>query len=178
MKSAFIITFLLAGSAAIAAPINYTVAFSYLGGLPGTPLPSATFTYDSGAGFSNFVVSWEGVNYDITAAANQPIGASTPPSCSSSTFATSFLALEQQCTQEIWIGNGDSFSFTAADGPSIDSPCIANSLAPGGFVYGGFSIAAVPEPSTCTVVTLALGILVLCGMPARSPSRHTFASRR
>ncbi len=54
-----------------AAQVQYTINFTLADGY--SPLPaSGYFTYDAGAGFSNFLVHWEDAQFDLSSAANNP----------------------------------------------------------------------------------------------------------
>ena len=55
---------------------NYTMQFTATDGIAPT---SGSFTYD-GTTFSNFLMEWDGVQFDLTAAANSPT-VNTTPNC-------------------------------------------------------------------------------------------------
>jgi hypothetical protein len=75
---AFSILFLLAASAqpVFADSTEYTITFIPLStSSPGdnTAPPTGSFTYDPSTGFSNFVVLWDGLTFNLTAAAKNPL---------------------------------------------------------------------------------------------------------
>lgn len=100
-------------SSAHAVPATYFVNFNGL-----APLPAiGVFTYDDASPqFSNFFVSWGGVLFDLTGAANAPmVGGGCPGATSSA--ATSFALLQHSLCDGVfsrWFGNQDFGSSTFA----------------------------------------------------------------
>jgi hypothetical protein len=89
-----------------AAPVAYDISFTG-GSIMGAPLPTGSFLYDPAAGFSNFLVNWNGVTFDFTPAgdppgsANAPLFATSPSTdCDSSASNPqyAFLILTQTAT--------------------------------------------------------------------------------
>ena len=157
---------------------NYTISFTGTGILP----TSGSFTYDSTTpGFSNFVVVWDGLTFDMTAGANSPgIIGPTPPAClnGDSGAATSFQLLTN-CggpdtawnsfnggseTQEMMFITASTSSLCglAEDCASITGGAVTNSVTPLGATIGTFTVAEVvptPEPSSLTLMLLAVGFV-------------------
>lgn len=145
----------------LGAPIDYTMAFTggYYG-FSGPLIPDApqsgSFTYDPASGFSNFVVLWQGLSFDLTAAAN-----ATP--------VTEFAALT---TNNQW-GAVESFPIFSlpgtlilnigpfAGGPDISATAQFPGSGIGGAIAisGTYTLTAAPEPDT--LKTLSLGALAL-----------------
>lgn len=151
----------------------------------GTPVPWGSFAYDPGAGFSDFIVNWNGVGFDLTSAANAPALATDPATgCASagSGHAYGFLILSQTaagCTasaQYAWDGvyfGGSAAQFTfmlnVTSGLSVAQDLISAIVFSGvpqspmmDFGSGGWQITesgAVPEPSTLgMLMAAALGL--------------------
>lgn len=166
---------LFAAAVAPASPITYDINFTTL--TAGPPPTSGSFTYDAGAAtdpFSNFIVVWNGITYDLTSAANaggQGAGISCPSPSTQAVFT--FLSGTTTCSS----GTGDiitwavrdqavGYAFQFADGNTgffdyllvqdlVDGPI--NGPGP----TGTFTISAVqstPEPGT--LLTMALGALL------------------
>ncbi len=89
-----------------ASSVNYDINFSAPPGFSVGVLPSATFTYDPNAGFSNFIVDWANNDFDITSFANAPSPLATTGCNSSSTPQYGFLIITQStgCEQYSWGG--------------------------------------------------------------------------
>jgi hypothetical protein len=160
------------GGVATAGPVTYTITF--LDGGPPVPT-SGEFTYDPAAGFSNFLVSWDGVTFDLTAAANAP-DVTSPCAGESSSAATSFgLMSHTLCPGSVFSwsgfaieGLGDFGFVSGGGGPNnqvvvelYNQPLSAFEvldLEPG----GDFTISALPdttaapEPSTACVPLLSV----------------------
>lgn len=135
-------------------------------------------------GFSDFFVSWNGVTFDLTAAANAPTLAQDPATgCDSaaSDHAYGFLFISQTATgcdapaQYAWSGlhfGGSAAQFffilsvtNGASAPQDTIGAMVTSdvpLTPSmDFGSGGWTVSAVPEPST-----LALGLIAVLFLAA------------
>jgi len=138
-----------------------TYAITFSGG--GTIPTSGSFTYDSAVPqFSNFIVDWGGLSFDLTASANNPYVDGGSPSCiGSSTHAAARLAILTTCNSagdEGWEAFG-KFGLAVLSFQANQSGCIAlgpceeitDDSVPMPFsvirVSGGgaFSITAVPR---------------------------------
>jgi hypothetical protein len=156
---------------AFAGPVDYSINFSGVGTLP----TLGGFTYDPSVGFSNFVVTWFGLSFDLTSAANAPSVSVNPPcSADPQSPSTGFALMSQSLlcvATDIWGGDAHGFPnfFFSANGANkqvvIESVnlTIDPGLAAGN---GTFTITALPtgsatpEPSTVSVL---LGALLLAG---------------
>jgi hypothetical protein len=174
----------------LAGSITYNIEFA-LGGLvnqtaPNAILPtSGSFTYDSVAGFTSFVVEWDGSTFDLTSAANAPFITgfpSIPNGCndqaSSPAFGFLFTSrtvsgcpLTYEWVADNYPGSAASFDFwgylPAASDPtlsqlaygidsSVSGPTPLDPLSSG----GTWTITAqVPEPSPLLMTFSWLGVL-------------------
>jgi hypothetical protein len=149
----------------LATPINYTINFSLASG---TIAPtSGSFTYDPDVGFSNFIVVWDGITFDLTASANAPLVAYSI--CGASTPATAFLLLSQSTpcsvTNYYWGGSDDFHDTFYFLGTFLPLPggmyqiynLIGFTNTAGSDAVGTWSIPGVstPEPATLDVMLLA-----------------------
>src|SRR5579863_7894850 len=87
---------LLAAPAADASPLSYDIDFTAFNFM-GPPPTSGSFTYDAsaaiGSQFSDFTVVWDGLTFDLTAAANNPYADNTQTStCTPSLDSAGFFA--------------------------------------------------------------------------------------
>jgi hypothetical protein len=178
----------LGAPAAMASPIHYTLSFS------GSPLlpTSGEFTYDPDIPqFSSFLVTWQGINFDLTGSADAPGISSTAPSCiggATGAAATAALLLGS-CNpssggtavwEAILFGNGDSYFTFASDAdqahlpPQTPDPGIAIQAEATGPVFGGavalnplgsFSATqttvSAPEPSSLGIFAAGLVAMVI-----------------
>jgi hypothetical protein len=149
-------------TSAFAGPIVYNINFT-----GGPPLPtSGSFTYDdTGREFFNFLVSWSGQTYDLTAAANAPFFVGNP--CGGlAGAAASFSAMVGNYAGGVgvgWIaGNNPSVPrsyFGVVAGPNPPALAFSVNGAPVGdaesAVGGWLMIAAVPEPSPVLMTLIA-----------------------
>jgi hypothetical protein len=156
-----------------ATPLQYSIIFTTHYGIA----PSAgSFFYDAsaiGSQFSSFIVTWDGIQYDLTAAANSPVfEAGALGECSSSVFL--FLSTGSACTTHApgapsWDASAYSgfFEFLDED-PDFDGilQVIDYSATPMSFLNGagGFAIeiaaTGVPEPTTLLLVLAGGGWLL------------------
>jgi len=174
----FLTALLLTGALALSAscaPILYRIEFSGESAI-GSPLPSGSFVYDPDVGFSDFLVNWNGVTLDLTSSANAPQLASDPATgcdLAASDPQYGFIIMTQSaagCTspaQYAWAGDflGGSyarllFTLNVVDGLAAPRDLIGGLVVsnvplspPMDFAAGGWTVTAVPEPST-----LALGL--------------------
>ena len=168
---------------ALSAPAAYTIQFTGES-VMSAPLPTGSFTYDPAAGFSNFLVSWNGALIDMTSSANAPELAPDPPTgCASAgpTHQYGFLLISQAATgctvpaQYLWGALYSSgvaqfqFILNVTDGLSVAQDQIAAISYTGepviDFGSGGWTITtgdAVPEPGSLTMALT--GGLALLGM--------------
>jgi hypothetical protein len=124
---------LLLGTAGFSVPalansVTYDIYFAATGG-PNLIAPTGgSFTYDSGTGFWNFRVQWDGLEFDLTSEANAPIF--SPPhagQCNEvgSNWQFGFAILSQHATGcnpvYLWDGlaesGGSLFDFRLIDNP-------------------------------------------------------------
>ena len=94
-----------------ASPITYDINFTLTQGSPNAT--SGTFTYDAsqptGSQFTNFIVQWDTLTFDLTSAANDPteLGTGCTAGANSSTFFA-LLSGTAECSPPIpprWEGN-------------------------------------------------------------------------
>jgi hypothetical protein len=175
-------------TAALASPIYYTIGFTTDSGGP-NPL-SGSFYYDPNNTvdpFSAFVVVWDGVTLDFTAAANSGASQSNRTGCvTNQTPAAIFAILDgTACTApellfwDVWIGfspyytvadpNDIVFAFypvsaltSGSDyfGPEFTTVTPISPIMPTG---GEYSITSTPELSTTIFILAGSSILVLLG---------------
>jgi hypothetical protein len=181
-----------------ATPVFYTISFALQSGTPGAPLPtSATFDYDAGVPqFTNFIVNWDGLSFDMTNAANNPQINSFSAACvlGDTGAAASFLLLTNcgnpvsGLTVTTWFANGNLnpqiFNFYSGDAmggnnfiqftanpTSVVAPFNTEAL-------GTFTVTAVPEVGTCAVVLVGLGLVVGTRIAnLRRPARKAWLRR-
>jgi hypothetical protein len=159
--------------------VNYTITFTGTGTLP----TAGSFTYDPDIHtFSHFLVTWDGLNFDLTSAANGPFVTSPAPSCIGSLTggAASFAVLSGDCTppptgfETTWKGallnTGFQFGFFVDDGRNVawnvfDDEGAAGDAQPFD-VHGQWTISAsssaVPEPSAWILfLTVLLAVAIV-----------------
>jgi|SRR5580700_387239 hypothetical protein len=157
---------------------NYTITFTAASGILPT---SGSFTYDSSTPkFSNFLVVWDGLSFDLTSSANTPlIFGPVPPAClgGDSNAAATFQLLTN-CGDLVtgWLGKvGGSpasriFTFVSPTESCIfDADCISISAVtvPVGPIsealgFGSFAVAvSTPEPSTVALMLAGIGLLLV-----------------
>ncbi len=179
-----ILTLLFALSAPSAWAGSYTINFTL--NAPSVLAPtSGTFDYDPASGFSNFLVNWDGEQYDLTAGANSPLGSG----CGTYNAALSFALIEglRPCESETrtgdsWaVGVSNHFSqFDFAGGLDGDdvvllSPVINdNTLTAVSTNTGGWTVTesttTTPEPTTA--ITALLGAFLILRKRQASSARR------
>lgn len=154
---------------------TYMINFTGEGGSPLLPT-SGSFTYDyTLQTFTNFIVNWDGVAYDLTSSANSPNIGGSGCTGEAATPAFSLLLMEQAlsgCIGQnsltyLWAASGGPsgglFDFgvitTEATGDSIKATTSIPSATADG--EGLWSLTAVPEPPSILLLTTGLlGLLV------------------
>jgi hypothetical protein len=169
-KTLLVLTLVVVGiaSRADAAPISYTIDFT-----GGTPLPtSGSFKYDpTTPNFTDFLVQWNGVLYDLTNLANAPLMGGVLPCLGGTTGAEATFHMLSDCASQpnsTWSGQtdsaGDEFRIHSY-GPGFTAGIEINDFHPTDpqpetFSYGTWSITeAVPEPSSFIPITL-VGVFI------------------
>jgi hypothetical protein len=167
----------IAGSA-LATPTTYDITFA------GTfPLPAeGSFTYDPALvqSFSDFHVVWDGLDFDLTGAANAPAisgdcGVLAPPQlafallshipskCTSNSSANAGFQGDQRFFGFVGDYDANLNAYSVSFGASIGEPCPPGFLCNIGSTFGTFDIApqatAVPEPSILVMVITGLASL-------------------
>jgi MYXO-CTERM domain-containing protein len=180
--------------AALGAPVakaNSIDATRYIINFTGSgPLPTAaSFTYDPDTHtFSSFLVTWEGINFDLTSPASAPILTATVPPCLGTLTgaAASFALLRGDCAQPagdfvtLWtarIQPTPIFGFTTYDSNHPSDSFIrviqfANPQFGAGFIGGGgWSLTQTadpaPEPSSASLIAPALLLVALLARKRR-----------
>ena len=178
---------------AVGAPVNYSVSFAASGGL----LPAGAFTYDASIPqFTNFVVYWDGIQFDLTSAANG-LSIASPPSClggATGPAAVFKFLLQTGCDPSFGVyewfaiydgdGPGGRFTFLGQlvdfDAGEIGSVSFGRTV-PFGQVgvqnentrnSGTFTATAVPEPATLLSAAL-IGVLLACRERRKSLAKFT-----
>ena len=168
--SSFILAMIVVSGTIAAAPITYNLAFT-----GSTRAISGFFTYDPAAGFSNFLVTWDGATYDLTASANAPtLGTANTCTGRASTAAYGFFMMQQLTTgcgagtSYEWNGGNTGSSsvfeflqFPPAGGFGGDKIFQTTSFGDGFGVgnQGGYSITtAAPEPASWTFAFALIGL--------------------
>lgn len=168
---------------AMAAPLHFTIQFA--GDTASGTLPTGSFEYDPAAPvFSNFVVEWNGLSFDLTAQANSPIVSNPPgvPVCGVSGAAVSFLLLNKDnCLQPLGLeaakwellvgpdslqfdfvgGGGQAQMFFASSPVTYDfaDRCTQSDIYCG---LGSWEISRpVPEPGTLALLGFGLASLAV-----------------
>jgi len=161
----------LCAPVAVAGPIDattYTINFMGRGTLP----TAGSFTYDPNTPiFTNFLVTWQGLTFDLTSSANVPQMSPTIPGCLSgmSGAASSFALLSGACAAGFWGATSEeiltaNFSFHTEDGSNFlnvtDNLAIPFDFQPKTQANGGWTITPettpVPEPSPFMVLAASL----------------------
>jgi hypothetical protein len=151
----------------------------------GTPPVSGSFGYD-GKSFTNFLVNWMGNVFDLTAGANAP---NANFACAYGTEYYAFTGPETTFTwmttgtcggggseTRTWSGmNSNSVFIFLGGGPgniTFNAFGPPGDLAPG---HGTFTVTAVPEPASVTMLVLALSVITLLrlrGNKSNSPGKE------
>lgn len=172
---------------------TYTINFTTTASFSGTPSPTGSFTYDStNPLFSNFLVTWDGVTYDLTASANGPTLHGSGCTGESATAGFGFGIMSQAltgCGGPVSYGwqaanstqNNENNFFVADQIPSqSSSDVIANVInvpppsATNDGAYGTFTItpqtpvSAAPEPSSLYLLGSSLFAFGMLGLKFRS----------
>ena len=134
---------------ASANPITYVINFSGSGLLPTT----GSFSYDSALAvnpFTNFQITWNGINFDLTSSANAPNGAVIP--CGN-TPASLFNVLNGGCGTAAWFAGADTSGsffnigeFNAPYARGLSTPAARL------FTDGSYTISSAPEPTSLLLV--------------------------
>jgi hypothetical protein len=178
LKVAIFLAFsLLAGGAGTTSRADtittYTINFTTTSG----PAPtSGSFTYDSTTPrFTNFLVVWEGITFDLTSSANAPIIAGTGCTGEASTPAYGFALMTLDITgcpiTYLWIGEqtpsgdeGFAFVATLPNFAGVDEVVVTLVGPPPpfpGVATGRWAVSTIPEPAS--FVLLGSGLLALWG---------------
>lgn len=167
--------------ASAAAPITYIINFT-----GPSPLPaSGSFVYDADVpAFTNFVVNWNGIAFDLTDSANSPTA--EPTSCAAGVTgpAATFILMTvtPPCdvpgwTGPVWWGQYEPMGFSSFqfrhvvnDPIFVDPPGrlkidlllfgLTGEVDQSLFLEGTWSITAVPEPAAI-LLTMAGGSILL-----------------
>ena len=148
-----------------AAPIRYDISFTASTGVAPT---SSSFVYDASTStFTDFIVTWHGITFNLTIAANNPVAiglCDTAPPGMTGIDAFAFLS-NPTCgagdSASGWRANNVSavFVFVRDNRSGTDRILVVGgggvSPEPLTFAAGDFSIAPVPEPSTAGVLVAA-----------------------
>jgi hypothetical protein len=128
--------------------------------------PSAgSFTYDSTTqSFSDFTVTWEGLLFTLTGAANDPSTLGPPCSGGQTGAAASFALLDGTCSPntEWFVGPQPTtltpeFTFASESGSIAIFNFNPSDFPPGsGESSGGWTITAVPEPESAVLLATLL----------------------
>jgi len=140
--------------------------------------PSGSFMYDSSSDtFSDFIVVFDTLSFDLTDAANTPKIAGTAPAClgGATDGAASFALLSGSCSDAEWQGqitsNGEFTILTPTNIPGVGyialddrvSSVGINPMFVGDAEAGTFTITAVPEPGQVGVMIAGL-LALLCSV--------------
>ena len=110
---------------------------------------SGSFNYDPVSGFSNFMVDWNGVLFDLTDEANAPNVTGTLPPCAETGAGLSFQMLTRDdCLADV---SGASFQWLGVTAGSASSPKAKFQFgwtAPGDNVTLNSGFVSDPAPST------------------------------
>jgi hypothetical protein len=118
MKTLFLLLVAVAAgwAPALADPVTYDINFSTTSGSPAPG--SGSFTYDPSVGFSDFIVDWDGITFNLTNAANAPTQSKSEQghcSGSVSTPATGFSIISQELTGCAGLSTYEWIAGTVAD---------------------------------------------------------------
>jgi hypothetical protein len=155
---------------------NYTIQFKSTNAVPGYPsVPSSgSFTYD-GTAFTNFLVEFDGIQFDLTAHANSPVVNTTAdcsPGVSGPLASFGVLSLNvpgcPTVTFEWYVTDPTTFYFVSLDADGRNPVYFlgnTSSLAPIGFP-GGSGAWTITDTSVSTVPELSSLPLLLTAFSA------------
>jgi hypothetical protein len=189
-----VVASLLVATPAASVPTHFDIDFTLEAGT--TPLPSAGgFDYDPAIpAFSNFIVEWAGITWDLTFGANHAQdsgGSAFSTSCGVTGPPLAFaLLVRASCITSVaglilWTGSTEpgapSLLGFAAFADDTELPVITEQLIIGADVtlaLGEWRVtsAEVSEPPTALLITLCL--TVLAGVARRRHRSHQRAARR
>jgi hypothetical protein len=104
-----------------ASPIDYTIDFTTVDGFGVLPT-AGSFAYDPGTQtFSDFTVTWDGINLDLTDGANDPNipGGDTIPCLDGSSGAAATFLFLTACEQPVDAGNPTWYADCCTDGETF-----------------------------------------------------------
>jgi hypothetical protein len=141
---------------------HYAVLFQTTSG---SPAPVSGDFYWDGTSFSNFLVTWNGVTFDLTSSANAPtINVGSGCAGAASTPAYGFLMMSENCPGASYGWTAQSLPFVSffsfgENGNMIFGPGAISATAS---ASGTWNIAQMPEPGTLGM--LGLGGVLLGGI--------------
>jgi hypothetical protein len=147
---------------------DYTITFT---GASPSLTPAGSFTYDSTVlSFSNFLVVWDGITFDLTSAANNPVTKGTLPTClTSASGATATFSLLTDCASDpnaAWSAIGSTPEFFIFDTPPVATGVIsvrtiASQPPTSDAAAGTFEVSAIttPEPGTSSLMLIGIGLV-------------------
>jgi hypothetical protein len=148
---------------------DYVINFTKTAGAP-EPI-SGTFAFDSTTStFSNFIVSWDGITFNLTTSfrnANNPFTAPPLPSCLTATTggaATYSLLSDCAGASSKWnaqstVVNEFAFSTTSGSG-GLAISAFGAGFGTGEAAAGTFAIVAAPEPSSLLLLGTGMAGIV------------------
>jgi hypothetical protein len=145
---------------------SYTINFNLNNGH--APAPTAgSFTYDpDNHTFSNFLVTWDGIQFDLTNSANNPTVVGSALNCITGTGgAASFAFMTGSCASNqfiSWDGVSNQFSFGDVEGAAGfvivgTSSSSSSDLGNGGWTVTQQTTSPVPEPSSLILLAGVIG---------------------
>jgi hypothetical protein len=165
----------LFGTPAIAAAdsiISYEIDFSLAAGSPAPT--SGSFDYDPSLAtdpFSNFVVEWDGLTFDLTSSANDPSILNAPTCINGATGAAATFQLLTECPSDLWNWSINNFAPDFALGLDYETgpnyldlrTVTSTSLNLTSGAYGTLSSVTTPEaiPESSTVIFMLIGLGLL-----------------